>query len=65
MSNDKVSQVKITLRRSLAGRPEEQRATARALGLKKISQSRLHPNNAQVRGMAHKICHLVEVEESK
>jgi len=57
--------IRITLRRSLASRPWQQRATARALGLNKISQSRIFPDNPQVRGMAQHIIHLVEVEEVK
>jgi large subunit ribosomal protein L30 len=57
--------IRITLRRSLASRPWQQRATASALGLKKISQSRIYPDNPQVRGMARHIIHLVEVEEVK
>jgi large subunit ribosomal protein L30 len=65
MTTKKTGTVRITLRRGFAGRPEDQRATARALGLKKISQSRVHPDNPQVRGMAQKIIHLVEVEEVK
>jgi large subunit ribosomal protein L30 len=63
MTTETTGKLKITLRHGFAGRPEIQRATARALGLKKISQTRVHPNNPQVRGMAQKIIHLVEVEE--
>jgi len=61
---EQTKQIRITLRRSLSGRPHDQRQTAYALGLKKISQSRLFPDNPQVRGMARKISHLVEVEET-
>ncbi|NIM04321.1 MAG: 50S ribosomal protein L30 [Armatimonadetes bacterium] len=64
MSSKESKKVKITLRRSLSGRPRDQRDTVHALGLKKISQSRLHPDNPQIRGMARKIAHLVEVEET-
>jgi large subunit ribosomal protein L30 len=55
--------LRITLRRSLSGHPSGQRDTAGALGLKKISQCRLHRDCPQIRGMARKIAHLVEVEE--
>jgi large subunit ribosomal protein L30 len=55
--------LKVTLTKSFAQRPERQRATARALGLNKISQTRLHPDNPQIRGMVNKIIHLVAVEE--
>jgi len=63
MTEEKSQKIKITLRRSLAGRPYDQKATARALGLGKVSQSRIHPDNPQVRGMARKLHHLVEVQE--
>lgn len=63
MTAEKTGKLKITLRHGFAGRPEKQRATARALGLKKVSQSRVFPDNPQVRGMAQTIIHLVEVEE--
>lgn len=59
------SQLRITLVRSLAGRPEDQQATARALGLRKPRQVVLKPNNPQVRGMVQKIRHLVDVEETQ
>ena len=65
MSKTAEKKLRITLRRSLASRPHDQRATARALGLNRINQSRLYPDNPQIRGMARKIVHLVEVEESK
>jgi large subunit ribosomal protein L30 len=65
MSNAEEKKIRITMRKSLAGRPWDQRATAQALGLKKISQSRVFPDNPQVRGMAQKIIHLVPVEEAK
>jgi len=60
-SEDK-GKLKITLRRSLNGRNEGQKRTAAALGLKKISQSRVYPDSPQVRGMAEKLSHLVDVE---
>jgi large subunit ribosomal protein L30 len=37
--------------------------TVRALGLKRIRDSRVHGDTPQVRGMIHKVRHLVEVEE--
>jgi large subunit ribosomal protein L30 len=65
MSKAEDKKIRITLKKSLASRPWQQRATARALGLNKISQSRIFPDNPQMRGMAYKITHLVEVEEVK
>ena len=56
--------LKITQIRSGIGRPQDQRATLRALGLKRMHQTVEHQDTAQVRGMVFKVQHLVEVEEA-
>ncbi|MCJ7843069.1 50S ribosomal protein L30 [Lederbergia sp. NSJ-179] len=53
----------ITLTRSLIGRTESQRETIKALGLKKVNQTVEHEDNDSIRGMIHKVSHLVSVEE--
>ena len=53
----------ITQRRSLAGRPQDQRATMAALGLKRIRHQVVHEDTPQIRGMVAKVTHLVQVEE--
>ena len=58
-----MSQLKITLTRSINGVKENQRATVKALGLKKIGQSVTQADNAQIRGMINVVSHLVVVEE--
>jgi large subunit ribosomal protein L30 len=55
-------QLRITLVRSLIGYPDNQRLTARGLGLRKISSSVVRPDNPEIRGMINKITHLVKVE---
>lgn len=55
--------LRITLKRSLIGRPEPQRLTVQTLGLRKLHQSVEHEDNAAIRGMIKKIAHLVEVTE--
>ena len=60
-----MAQVKITLTRSLIGYPKDQRATVKALGLGKIRTSVVKEESASLRGMLHKVAHLVEVEEVK
>lgn len=60
-----MTQVKITLTRSLIGYPKDQRATVKALGLGKIRTSVVKEDSASLRGMLHKVAHLVEVEEVK
>ena len=55
--------LKITLTRSLIGRPEDQRATVKALGLKKTNSFVIQDDTPVIRGMVRKIEHLVTVEE--
>jgi large subunit ribosomal protein L30 len=54
--------LRITLTRSLIGHPEDQRATAKMLGLHRMQQSVLQPDTPSIRGMVFKIRHLVTVE---
>ncbi|UOF91911.1 50S ribosomal protein L30 [Fodinisporobacter ferrooxydans] len=58
-----MAKLQITLKRSLIGRPEDQRLTVRTLGLKKIQQSVIHNDTPGIRGMVQKVSHLVEVKE--
>ncbi|NLV69217.1 MAG: 50S ribosomal protein L30 [Spirochaetes bacterium] len=43
----------------------QQRATMRALGLRKMNSVREHDDNPAIRGMINKVVHLVEVKEVK
>ena len=56
-----MAQVKITLSKSLIGRLEKQQKTAASLGLKKIGDVTVQPDNAQTQGKVKKICHLIDV----
>lgn len=56
-------QLKITLVRSLIGRKPNQKQTAIALGLRKISKTVIRPNNPAIKGMVRTISHMVRVEE--
>ncbi|MBR1591304.1 MAG: 50S ribosomal protein L30 [Acidaminococcaceae bacterium] len=58
-----MKKLKITLTRSLIGNKKDQRATVRALGLGKIGTSVVQEDNPTIRGMIHKVEHLVKVEE--
>ena len=60
-TNDNTN-IKITLKRSVIGRPENQVATVRALGLRKIGDSRELPDTPVLRGMVRTVAHLLEVE---
>ncbi|WP_071458965.1 50S ribosomal protein L30 [Bacillus massilinigeriensis] len=57
------NKLEITLTRSLIGRPEGQRETVKALGLKKMHQTVEQEDNAAIRGMINKVAHLVTVNE--
>jgi large subunit ribosomal protein L30 len=55
-------QVRVTLTRSLLGRPDKHRRVARALGLTKTNRSVVHYDTPIIRGMINKISHLLTVE---
>jgi large subunit ribosomal protein L30 len=57
--------VLVTLVRSPIGYTRNQKATARALGLRKMHQTIEHRDTPALRGMINKISHLVRVEEVK
>ena len=52
-----MAQVKVTLVKSLAGRPGDQRATIVALGLHKTNSSVVKEVTPQIKGMHHKVEH--------
>lgn len=58
-----MSTVRITQRRSRNGCDKSQRDTLRSLGLRKIGHTVQKPDSPQIRGMIHKVRHLVEVSE--
>ncbi|GAB4477712.1 MAG: 50S ribosomal protein L30 [Anaerolineales bacterium] len=55
--------VRITLVRSPIGYSERQKATVRALGLRRLNQTVEHTDSPTLRGMIAKVAHLVDVEE--
>ncbi len=56
-------QLKITQVKSLIGRPEKQREILRGLGLKRPNTSVVLNDTPEIRGMIHKVIHLVSFEE--
>ena len=58
-----MSKLRITQVRSTIGRTQDQRATVRSLGLKRIHQTVVREDGPEVRGMLRKIPHLVTFEE--
>ena len=58
-----MANLNIKLVKSLNGRLEKQVATAHSLGLRKIGQVSIQPDNTQTRGKIAKIGYLLEVTE--
>ena len=62
-STPAAGQLRITLVRSVIGRPVDQERTVRSLGLKKVNQTVEREDSPSIRGMVEKVRHLVSVEE--
>ena len=58
-----MAMLKITLIKSINRSKEDQVATVKALGLKKIGSFVEQSDNPQMRGMIRKVSHLISVEE--
>lgn len=58
-----VKMLQITLVRSPIGYNQRQKRTVRALGLRRMQQAVVRPDNPAVRGMVASIPHLVRVDE--
>ena len=59
-----MAKVKITQVKSLIDRPQRQKATVKALGLKKINDTVVQDATPQIMGMIERVSHLVKVEEA-
>ena len=55
--------LKVTLKRSVIGRPQVQKRTVEALGLRRMHHTVIHNDTPQIRGMINKIIHLLEIED--
>ena len=51
--------------KSASGHKQDQHATIRALGIRKLNQTVEHTDTPQIRGMVFKVRHLVRMEEVK
>ena len=58
-----MGKVKVTQVKSVIKRPQRQKDTMKALGLKKIRHSVVHETSPSILGMINKVSHLVKVEE--
>lgn len=55
--------IRITLVRSAIGYTKDQKATVKALGLRRMHQTIEHKDTPALRGMLNKIIHLIKIEE--
>ncbi len=59
---DQPEELKVTLVRSVIGRPPDQRTTVESLGLRRIHQTVIVADTPSNRGMLTKVRHLIVVE---
>jgi len=57
-----MAKIRITQVKSKNGRPERQKRTLLALGIRKLNHSVEHEATPQIMGMVEKVRHLVKVE---
>jgi large subunit ribosomal protein L30 len=57
-----MSKIRVTWKRSTIGRPERQKKSIRALGLKRLNHSVTHDDTPQIRGMIRAVEHLIDWE---
>ena len=57
-----MAKIRITQVKSKNGKPERQKRTLEALGIRKLNHSVVHEATPQIMGMVDKIKHLVKVE---
>ncbi len=55
--------LRVTLLKSPIGYKKDQKATVRALGLRRMNQTVEHKDSPVIRGMLNKISHLIKIEE--
>ena len=58
-----MSRLRITQRKSRNGCDKRQADTLRSLGLRRIGHTVTHEDTPAIRGMVHKVRHLVEVSD--
>jgi large subunit ribosomal protein L30 len=55
-------QIRVTLRKSGIGRPEDQKIVLKGLGLTRLHKTVVLNDTPPIRGMVRKVVHLVEME---
>lgn len=59
-----MADLQVTLKKSLIGSKKDQIATANSLGLRKVGDKSVQPDNPQTQGKIRKISHLIEVSNA-
>jgi len=62
-AKDGATMLKVTQVRSQIGAKPKTRGTLRALGLRRLGDSNVLPDRPEIRGMLHRVPHLVKIEE--
>jgi large subunit ribosomal protein L30 len=55
--------LRVTLVKSPIGYAKDQKATVRALGLRRVNQIVEHNDSPVIRGMLNKVIHLIKIDE--
>ena len=61
----KAAGLNVKLVKSTIGSKKDQIATVESLGLRKLGDTNVQPDNAQTRGKINKVPHLVKIVEEK
>jgi large subunit ribosomal protein L30 len=59
-----MSTLRVTMKKSGIGKPQDQRRTLKGLGMTKLHKTMELEDTPAVRGMIKKVIHLVDVEET-
>lgn len=62
MQEDTARTLRVTYTKSAIGYAKDQKETVRSLGLRKLHHTVTLPDNPSVRGMVHKVRHLVTLD---
>lgn len=58
-----MTRISVTWKKSSIGFPKDQKRTIEGLGLRKLHMTVEHDDTPSIRGMIHKVQHLVEVTD--
>jgi large subunit ribosomal protein L30 len=58
-----MTKIKVTLKKSTIGATKDVKDTVQSLGLRKLNACAVHEDTPSIRGMVHKVRHLVKVED--